>query len=148
MPDSIYASVWIKFNSRSMHCECSFSTCQSVIVDLWINNHDKFEMFFNLLLFDLNLFTSDCSFFFQIKIKIKIVGWPVKFFIFVVKQMQCMEESAEVLRLRCSSFYKGCRKYTYKPSLFLISLYSFLLEQNISLSNVQKKKKIYISLSL
>ncbi|KAJ4897465.1 ADP-ribosylation factor GTPase-activating protein AGD1 [Raphanus sativus] len=28
------------------------------------------------------------------------------------QQMQCMEESAEVLRLRCSSFYKGCRKYT------------------------------------
>jgi len=26
--------------------------------------------------------------------------------------MQSMEESAELLRLRCLRFYKGCRKYT------------------------------------
>ncbi|RID58763.1 hypothetical protein BRARA_F02035 [Brassica rapa] len=28
------------------------------------------------------------------------------------QQMQCMEESAESLRMRCLRFYKGCRKYT------------------------------------
>ncbi|VVB17648.1 unnamed protein product [Arabis nemorensis] len=28
------------------------------------------------------------------------------------QQMQCMEESAELLRMRCLRFYKGCRKYT------------------------------------
>jgi Arf-GAP/coiled-coil/ANK repeat/PH domain-containing protein len=28
------------------------------------------------------------------------------------QQMQSMEESAELLRLRCLRFYKGCRKYT------------------------------------
>ncbi|XP_027920050.1 ADP-ribosylation factor GTPase-activating protein AGD1-like [Vigna unguiculata] len=28
------------------------------------------------------------------------------------QQMQCLEESAESLRVRCCKFYKGCRKYT------------------------------------
>ncbi|KAH0855431.1 hypothetical protein HID58_008016 [Brassica napus] len=28
------------------------------------------------------------------------------------QQMQSMEESAELLRMRCLRFYKGCRKYT------------------------------------
>ena len=28
------------------------------------------------------------------------------------QQLQCLEESAESLRLRCCKFYKGCRKYT------------------------------------
>ncbi|XP_010523475.1 PREDICTED: ADP-ribosylation factor GTPase-activating protein AGD1-like [Tarenaya hassleriana] len=28
------------------------------------------------------------------------------------QQMQCMEESAELLRMRCLKFQKGCRKYT------------------------------------
>lgn len=29
-----------------------------------------------------------------------------------VKQLQCLEESAESLRERSLKFYKGCRKYT------------------------------------
>ena len=28
-------------------------------------------------------------------------------------QIQCLEESAELLRERSLKFYKGCRKYTY-----------------------------------
>ena len=30
-----------------------------------------------------------------------------------MKQIQCLEESAESLRERSLKFYKGCRKYTY-----------------------------------
>lgn len=32
---------------------------------------------------------------------------------FFMKQIQCLEESAESLRERSLKFYKGCRKYTY-----------------------------------
>lgn len=37
--------------------------------------------------------------------------------IFFLKQLQSMEESAEILRERSLKFYKGCRKYTYAPNL-------------------------------
>lgn len=49
-----------------------------------------------------------------------IFSWPFD------KQIQSLEESAEVLRERCLKFHKGCRKYTWVfiwNSLIFCSLY-------------------------
>lgn len=47
-------------------------------------------------------------------------GLHTDHFIFLsLKQLQSMEESAEILRERSLKFYKGCRKYTYAPKLYI-----------------------------
>lgn len=52
---------------------------------------------------------------------------------FFMKQIQCLEESAESLRERSLKFYKGCRKYTYVYTFRCILTFPWFMNANFCL---------------